>query len=122
MNDIIFLELLNNQNLLPGDLQEQIQSKATKAEKTAWFLYHAIESSLNIDKVEPLYKLLSVMSDEIDLKSDLLKQLAAEIAQKLDEETSLTTMKGTDGCKDIRMYACIKVAIFVLYIYVVADF
>ena len=104
-NDVLFLELLKCQNLLPGDLQEQIQSKATTAEKTAWFLDQAIEPSLNIDKVAPLCKLLSVMSDETDLKSALLKQLAAEIAQKLDEETSLTTMKGTDSCKDKGMYA-----------------
>ena len=100
MNNIIFLELLKGQNLLPGDLQEQIQSKTTKAERTAWFLDHAIEPSLNIDKVEPLCKLLSVMSDEIDLKSDSLKQLAREIAQKLDKETSLTTMDVTDNRKD----------------------
>ena len=103
MNDILFLELLKVQNLLPGDLQEQIQSKSTTAEKSAWFLDHVIEPSLNIDNVALLYKLLSVMSDEIDLKSDLLKQLAAEIAQKLDEETSLSTVKETDNSKDICM-------------------
>ena len=105
MNDILFLELLKVQNLLPGDLQEQIQSKATKAERTAWFLDHAIEPSLNIDEVAPLCKLLSVMSDDTDLKSDLLKKLAAQIAQKLDKETALITMKGKDCCKDMQIHA-----------------
>ena len=105
MNDIVFLKLLSIQNLLPGDLQEQIQSKATMAERTAWFLDHAIEPSLNIDKVASLCKLLTVMNDDTDLKSDLLKQLAAEITQELDKETSLTTMKGKDYCKDMSIHA-----------------
>ena len=104
MNDILFLKLLNNQNLLPGDLQEQIQSKATTAEKTAWFLDHAIEPSLNIDEVAPLCKLLSVMSDDTELKSDLLKKLAAQIAQELDKDTSLITMKGKDCCKHMHIH------------------
>ena len=112
MNDILFFGLLKHHNLLPGDLQNQIQSKPTEAEKTAWFLDHAIEPSLNIDENATLCKLLAIMSDETDLKSDLLKQLAAEITKKLDEATLLTTVKGTDNCKDIIMYACIKVAVF----------
>ena len=105
MNDILFFGLLKRHNLLPGHLQEQIQSKPTEAERTAWFLDHAIEPSLNIDENAPLCKLLAIMSDETDLKSDLLKQLAAEIAEKLDKAKSLTTGKGTDNCKDMFMHA-----------------
>ena len=89
MGDAIFLELIRKQNLFPGDLQEQVQAKTTKAEKTSWFLDNAIEPSLHIDKIEPLHKLLTVMTDDEYLNSDLLRELAAEIIQQLVKETSL---------------------------------
>ena len=89
MNDILFLELLNKQNLFPGDLQAQTQAKDTPAEKAAWFLNNAIEPSLNVDKFEPLQKLLITMGNEKDFKSDLLKQLSADMREKLDKVTSL---------------------------------
>ena len=82
MGDILFLEQLRKHNLLPGDLWEQVQAKSTKAEKVAWFLYNAIEPSLDIDKFEPLHRLLTVMSDN-ELRE--LGELAAEIKQKIDK-------------------------------------
>ena len=88
MCDVLFLELLKHQNLLPGDLKQQVQARATRMEKAAWFLDNAIEHPLNIDNFEPLCKLLTVMADELHLKYDSLKQLAAEIEQEIDEETS----------------------------------
>ena len=89
MDDIVFLGLLKHQNLLPGDLKQQIQAKATRMEKAAWFLDNAIEHPLNIGNFEPLCKLLTVMANELHLKNDSLKQLAAKIEQELDEETSV---------------------------------
>ena len=100
MGDVLFLELLKHQNLLPGDLKQQVQTKATRMEKAVWFLDNAIEHSLNIDNFEPLCKLLTVMADEIYLKNIALKQLAAEIEQELDKQTSLITVKGTARGKE----------------------
>ena len=93
MNDTIFLGLLRRQDLFPGDLEEQVQIRGTKAEKTGWFLRHAIEPSLDIDIMEPLHKLLTVMSDDEYLKSKPLRELAAKVQQKLDEETSLLSSR-----------------------------
>ena len=95
MHDVVFLELLKHQNLFPGDLKQQVQSRTTTKEKVAWFLDNAIENPLNIDDFEPFCKLLTVMADEVHLKHDSLKQLAAKIEQELDKQTSLTTMKGS---------------------------
>ena len=89
MDDIVFLGLLKHQNLLPGDLKQQVQAKATRMEKAAWFLDNAVENPLNVDDFEPLCKLFTVMADELHLKNDSLKQLAAKIEQELDEETSV---------------------------------
>ena len=95
MDHVIFLELLRNQSLLPDDLWEQVQAKTTTAEKTAWFLDKAIEPSLYIDEFEPLYTLLTVMSDEVYLKNHLLKELAVEIEQELNKEASPIFVKDT---------------------------
>ena len=95
MGDVLFLELLKHQSLLPGDLKQQVQAKATRMEKAVWFLDNAIEHSLNIDNFEPLCKLLTVMADEMYLKNIALKQLAAEIEQELNKQTSLITVKRT---------------------------
>ena len=95
MDDVVLLELLKGQNLFSGDLREQVQARATTMEKAAWFLDVAIDRPLHIDNFEPLCKLLTVMSDEVHLNNDSLKQLATEIKQEVDKETSLTTMKGT---------------------------
>ena len=95
MDDPLFLELLRRQDLFPGNLQEQVQAKTTKVEKTTWFLDNAIEPSVYIDKIEPLHKLLTVMSDDEYLRSDLLRGLAADIQEQLDEETSLISINSS---------------------------
>ena len=95
MHDAIFIELLKDQNLFSGDLRGQVQARATRMEKAAWFLDSAIDCPLCIDKFEPLFKLLTVMADEVCLKNDSLKQLAVEIEQELNKETSVIAMKGT---------------------------
>ena len=95
MHEAAFLELIKDQDLFSGDLAEQVQAKVTRMEKAAWFLDNAIDCPVRIDKFEPLLKLLTVMADEVYLKNDFLKQLAVEIEQELDKETSVVTMKGT---------------------------
>ena len=105
MGDVLFLELLKHQNLLPGDLKQQVQARATRMEKAVWFLDNAIEHPLKTDNFEPLCRLLTVMTDELHLKNDSLKQLAAEIEQELDEETSF--VKGiTKGKKVCMLVLC----------------
>ena len=92
MDDVVFLKLLEHHHIFSGDLKEQVEAKATRKEKAAYFLDNAIEPPLNIGFFEPLCKLLTVMTDETYLKNDSLKQLAAIMQQELDKETSHITM------------------------------
>ena len=89
MNDPIFLGLLREQDLFFGDLEEKVQTMGTKAEKTDWFLDHAIQRGLDIEMTEPLQKLLTVMSNDEYLKDKSLRELAAEVQQGIYRETSL---------------------------------
>ena len=91
MSDALFFEVLKKRKLFSCDLEGQVKTQGTKAEKTAWFLDNAIKPSLDVGKVEPLHKLLSVMADDEDIKSDLLKEMAADIEQQI-EQTSLNLM------------------------------
>ena len=95
MNNEVFLALLKCQNLFAGDLEEEVRAKTTRRQKAAYFLENAIFRPLNIDDFKPLCKLLTAMADEKHLSDSPLKQLATEIEQKLNKETSLITMKGT---------------------------
>ena len=95
MDDVVFLELLKDHNLFSGDLKEQVQARATRREKAVWFLDNAIDRPLSIDNFEPLCKLLTVMTDEVHLNNDSLKQLAYTMKQELEKETSIITMSRT---------------------------
>jgi len=91
MNDVLFSSLLREQNLLPSDLGEQVQTKATRTEKATWFLDKAIEPYIYIGDVKPLRNLLTVMSDEQYINSSPLKELATIIKEELDEEILFAT-------------------------------
>ena len=95
MDDVVFLELLNDQDLFSSDLREQVEAKATTMEKAVCFVTYAIYRPLNIDNFEPFFRLLAVMADEMHLKNDSVKQLAAKIEEELDNQTSLIAMKKT---------------------------
>ena len=95
MDDAIFLGLLREKNLLPGNLNDKIQAERTKAQKATLFLDKVIDRAIGIGEFEPLNKLLTVMSDEEYLNDLQLKQLANNIKQKLDKESSLITMNST---------------------------
>ena len=95
MDDVVFLGLLREKNLLPGDLNDELQAERTKAQKAALFLDKVIDRAIGIGEFESLNKLLTVMSDEEYLKDPILKQLANEIKQELDEESSLIAMNST---------------------------
>ena len=99
MDDVIFLGLLREENLLPGNLNDQVQlAEKTSAQKTALFLDKVVESSIDIGEFEPLNKLLTIMNDDVYLKSDSLKQLANKIKEELDKESSLIPMNRTGQC------------------------
>ena len=67
MNDVLFSSLLREQNLLPSDLGEQVQTKATRTEKATWFLDKAIEPYIYIGDVKPLRNLLAtIIKEELD--------------------------------------------------------
>ena len=110
MNDTLFLEKLKSQNLLPGDLNEEVQAKDTTAKKAACFLDNVIDRSLSIDNFELLHKLLIVMSDEEDINNDLLKQLSSQMQEELDKETALITKKGKGyiECSCLFIYRSLK--------------
>ena len=99
MDDVIFSGLLREKNLLPGDLNGEVQAEKTAAKKVSLFLDKAIEPSIDIGEFEPLDKLLTVMSDETYLKSDPLKQLAEKMRQELDKETSVILIEEKGYCK-----------------------
>ena len=99
MDDVIFLGLLREKNLLPGNLNDEIQAEKTSADKAALFLDKVIDRAIGIGEFEPLNKLLTVMSDEVHLKNGSLKQLANEVKQRLDKESSLIPMNSAGQCK-----------------------
>jgi len=61
MNDSIFTAKLKTKGLLEGDISEQIETKATKADKAKYFLRNVIESGLDVDDTENFDKFLNVM-------------------------------------------------------------
>ena len=83
MDDVIFVGLLREKHLLPGDLNGEVQAERTVARKAALFLDKAIEPSIELGEFEPFIKLLTAMSDEVYLNDNSLKQLAAKINQEL---------------------------------------
>ena len=100
MDDVIFLGLLREKNLLPGNLNDELQlAERTKAQKATLFLDKVIDRAIGIGEFEPLNKLLTVMSDEVHLKNGSLKQLANEVKQRLDKESSLIPMNSAGQCK-----------------------
>ena len=95
MDDVKFIGLLREKNLLPGNLYDEIDAEKTSADKAELFLNKVIDRAIGTDELEPLNKLLTVMSDEKYLNDLQLKQLANEIKQKLDNESSLIAMNST---------------------------
>ena len=95
MDDVIFLGLLRERSLFPGDLYEELHLDKTPVKKAALFLDKAIQPFLDIGDFEPLNKLLTVMSDETYLKNDALKQLAANMKLELDKVAPFIPTNGT---------------------------
>ena len=100
MDDVIFLGLLREKGLLPGDLNDEVQLPGrTNAQKATLFLDKVVNPAIDIGEFEPLNKLLTVMSDETYLKNDALKQLANKMKEVLDKQSSLITTNTAGQCK-----------------------
>ena len=82
MDDAIFTAQLFSHDLLPGDAKEQVEAKATRADKTTYFLDHMIKPSLANTFVGSFNKLLKVMEDS---EYEDVKELAKLITTRLIE-------------------------------------
>ena len=81
MKDAIFVSRLVQ--LLPGDLEEKIQSKPTQAEAATCFLVNAIKPAIDCGDNESLDILLSVMQS---FGSNSLRKLAQKIKDEFQKE------------------------------------
>ena len=88
IKDPIFMGLLRIHDLLPSDLQEEVEAKETRAKKIQCFWDNAIKPSIDIKTDKPLRQLLIVMKEDKYLKNSLLKRLATEIQKDIERETS----------------------------------
>ena len=74
MNDVKFITWLYSDDLLPGNLKEEIQSKPTAADKADHFLHHGIKND-----IESFNKLLARMESY----SDHLRKFADKIHSEI---------------------------------------
>lgn len=79
MKDAIFMSQLAK--LLPGDLKEKMESKATTAEAASCFLDNEIKRALEIGDSKPFKLLISVMEH---FDSIHLKELSDQIRSDMD--------------------------------------
>ena len=63
MDDSVFLAMLSEHELLPGDTEGKVKKPETQTEKASYFLSHVIKPSLDVDSSVYLDKLLFVMSE-----------------------------------------------------------
>ena len=94
IDDVIFLGLLREKNLFPGNLSDVVQAGRTNAQRAALFLDKVVDCAMGVGEFQPLNKLFTVMSDVVYLKNDSLKQLATKMRQELDKESSLIPSTG----------------------------
>ena len=81
MDDGLFMALLSEHELLPGDMENKIKAEATQVEKATYFINHVIKPSLDIDSTVYPEQLLVAMkeSDYVHVK---------ELANKIKSETA----------------------------------
>ena len=114
MDDVIFIEMLKQRNLLTVDLEEQLLTRATRTEKANQFLEKTIDQSVHTGDINPLNNLLTAMSDEIYISSNVLKKLAAKIKHGLNEETSPNVqVTGQSSQVNVICRSCVTCILFV---------
>ena len=86
MDDAVFTTKLFSNNLLPGDLKNQLKLvHRTSAEKAVLFLDSAVKPSVTSDDGSSFDKLLHVMED---IEYQRVKELAEEIRTSLRKRSS----------------------------------
>ena len=63
MDDSLFLAMLSEHELLPGDTEGKVRSLTTQTEKATYFISHVIKPSLEVDSRVYFDKLLLVMTE-----------------------------------------------------------
>ena len=104
MNDARFVAKLSSHELLPGDTEDQLETKTTSAAKAAYFLSHVVKRALDGNDTSSFNNLLSVMEscDYADLN-----KLAHKIKSKINKASDIEP-----GTVIVLIYICMY-----LYVY-----
>ena len=95
LRDALFLAALTQQDLLSGNLKEEIRAASSQSAAAAKFLDQSIKPSLDISDTAAFDKLLFVMAMS---DNQTLKKLAEKIKQKLsDRAINSTSETGISG-------------------------
>ena len=90
MDDGLFLAMLSEHELLPGDTEGKVKSLATQTEKATYFMSHVIKPSLEVDSRVYLDKLISVMNESgYKHVEELCSKMKSEIANSESSKTSM---------------------------------
>ena len=81
MDDGLFMAMLSEHELLPGDMENNIKAQATQVEKATYFINHLIKPSLDIDSTVYPEQLLVAMKESgyVHIK-ELANKIKYEIA------------------------------------------
>ena len=90
MDDGLFLVMLSEHELLPGDTEGKVKSLATQTEKATYFISHVIKPSLDVDSRVYLNKLLLAMSESgYKHVEEISSKIKSEIANTESSKTSM---------------------------------
>ena len=85
MDDPIFLEMLLNHDILPGDSRDKLEAQKTKAEKANYYIQHVIKPSANLY----LPKLLQAMEQYYKEHNDnVLQELVIPMIAEMNSKFS----------------------------------
>jgi len=85
MNDEAFIKTLLDEHFLPGNTSSTIESLATQAEKSLYFLNHIIEPSLDVGLTSSFDTLIDIMSNHTETD---VQKLAAKIKDEITTKTA----------------------------------
>jgi len=94
MDDSLFVGMLLESELFPGDTEGKVKAQTTQTEKATYFLSHVIKPSLDVDSRVYLDKLLLVMSESgYKHVEELSRKIKSEIANSERNKTSMLRLK-----------------------------
>ena len=86
MNDTLFIAKLSTFNLLPGNINDQLQALPTQADKALYLLNHVIKPALAINDTTSFENLLSVMEQ---CGYDHVKRIACIIKSQMSKGNNM---------------------------------